>query len=121
MKELINLYKYEKEYMGKGTRTRENDPATSIKRENSGIGARAASSRRRQSSICPNSKPYYPINPQSGSRLRAGPFSGGTASFSQQIPKVICERSCRKAKTLTVKITHKIEKKSTTKNFCFIL
>ena len=39
------------------------------------------------------------------------PFSGGTASFSQQIPKVICERSCRKAKTLTVKITHKEEKK----------
>ena len=39
------------------------------------------------------------------------PFSGGAASFSQQIPKVICERSCRKAKTLTVKITHKEEKK----------
>jgi len=39
------------------------------------------------------------------------PFSGGAATFSQQIPKVICERSCRKAKTLTVKITHKEEKK----------
>ena len=39
------------------------------------------------------------------------PFSGGAATFSQQIPKVICERSCRKAKTLTVKITHKKEKK----------
>ena len=53
----------------------------------------------------------YPINPRSGSLFRAEPFSGGAASFSQQIPKVICERSCRKAKTLTVKITRKEEKK----------
>jgi hypothetical protein len=41
-----------------------------------------------------------------------GAFLEARPSFSQQIPKVICERSCRMAKTLTVKITLKEEKES---------
>ena len=62
-------------------------------------------------SICPNSKSY------SHSIRRAAVVSGGAffrsaASFSQQIPKLICERSCRMAKTLTVNITPILKKES---------
>ena len=51
------------------------------------------------------------IDPRSGGCFRRR-FFRSAAAFSQQIPKVICVRSCRKAKTLTVKITLKEEKKS---------
>jgi len=51
------------------------------------------------------------IDPQSGGCCRRR-FFRSAAAFSQQIPKVICERSCRMAKTLIVKITLKGEKKS---------
>ncbi len=62
-------------------------------------------------SICPNSKSYFPFDPQSGGCF--GPhFFRSAASFSQQIPKLICERSCRMAKTLTVNITPILKKES---------
>lgn len=40
------------------------------------------------------------------------PFFKGATSFSQQIPKVICERSCRMAKTLCVTIPQILKNKS---------
>ena len=40
------------------------------------------------------------------------PFFKSATSFSQQIPKLICERSCRMAKTLTVNITPILKKES---------
>ena len=46
-------------------------------------------------------------------RLFRAAFSfKSAASFSQQIPKVICERSCRMAKTLTVNIAQILKKES---------
>ena len=46
-------------------------------------------------------------------RLFRAAFSfKSAASFSQQIPKVICERSCRMAKTLIVNITPILKKES---------
>ena len=50
---------------------------------------------------------------QSAKRRLFGPrFFRSAASFSQQIPKLICERSCRMAKTLTVNITPFLKKES---------
>ena len=63
-------------------------------------------------SVCPNSSSYYPNQSAKRRFLSTALFSEAQPSFSQQIPKVICERSCRMAKTLTVKITLKEEKES---------
>ena len=50
--------------------------------------------------------------------VSGGAFFGSTASFSQQIPMLICERSCRMAKTLTVNIAPNLknERGKTKKN-----
>ena len=77
-----------------------------------GIGSPMMRSGLPSASICPNSKSYFPFNPQSGGCFGPRLFFGSAASFSQQIPKVICERSCRKAKTLTVNITPILKKES---------
>ena len=63
-------------------------------------------------SVCPNSNSYYPKSIRKAAVVVDGAFFRSAAAFSQQIPKVICERSCRMAKTLFVKITLKEEKKS---------
>lgn len=82
-----------------------------IKCGSGGIGSPMMRSGMPSTSICPNSKSY------SHSIRRAAVVSGGAffrsaASFSQQIPKLICERSCRMAKTLTVNITPILKKES---------
>ena len=63
-------------------------------------------------SLCPDSNSYYPKSIRGAAVVFGGAFFRSAAAFSQQIPKVICERSCRMAKTLFVKITLKEEKKS---------
>lgn len=64
-------------------------------------------------------KPQFVQTPNHISQLirRAAIVSGcaffkGATSFSQQIPKVICERSCRMAKTLCVTIPQILKNKS---------
>ena len=53
-----------------------------------------------------------PIRSAERRLFRAALFSGARPRFSQQIPKVICERSCRMAKTLSVNITPILKKES---------
>ena len=61
--------------------------------------------------ICPNSKSYFHLI-RRAAVVSGCPFFRSAASFSQQIPKLICERSCRMAKTLTVNITPNLKKES---------
>ena len=67
----------------------------------------------------------FPIQSAKRRLFRAALFFGSAASFSQQIPRVICERSCRMAKTLSVNITPILKKergktKKNKKNMVFL-
>jgi len=54
----------------------------------------------------------FPVRSAKAAVVSGGASFRSAASFSQQIPKLICERSCRMAKTLTVNITPILKKES---------
>jgi hypothetical protein len=61
--------------------------------------------------VCPNSSSYYPVDPRNAVNS-GGAFSERSPVFHSRFQKVICERSCRMAKTLTVNITPFLKKES---------
>ena len=62
--------------------------------------------------IYPNSSSYYPVSIRETRLVPAAFFSETRPRFHSRFQIVICERSCRMAKTLTVNITPILKKES---------
>jgi hypothetical protein len=70
---------------GKGTRTgRRTARFSGIKFGNGGSGPPMMRSGLPSASICPNSKSYFPFDPQSGGCFRAASFSGAQPRFRSE-------------------------------------